>query len=306
MHAKNFFAASLLAFNVFATPASIYTAAAPYAGSLAFCSSAACAAAGQCSCKMVPASGICAATGREVEVYLPKSTVGGPMRVHPRDSRVERAPRLVRETVDSDGTVHKTLADGSTIRIPSRRLESYVKDPSLPIDAPIESGFARLHRAIIIGDQAAVEQLLKAGANVNIKSKNSYTPLHLAVQYAETYPESPTILRLILDHKDLDTTQQNFEGNTALHIIMIRAGRLDCSKDAEALKVFKQLLARKNVNVNQQNSDGETVLHIAADYGKLHFITALLEAGADATLKNIDGKTPADCIKDDAVRALLK
>lgn len=46
--------------------------------------------------------------------------------------------------------------------------------------------------------------------------------------------------------------------------------------------------------MNMQNSNLDTALHKAAEEGHLECLKLLIEAGADATLKNSDGKTALD------------
>ena len=44
-------------------------------------------------------------------------------------------------------------------------------------------GASRLHFAAAIGDTRAIESLLAAGADVNAKESDGYTPLHVAVRF---------------------------------------------------------------------------------------------------------------------------
>lgn len=57
-----------------------------------------------------------------------------------------------------------------------------------------------------------------------------------------------------------------------------------------------RLLLDHKVNVNHKDKHGYTALHYAAaiDFGDTEIVDMLLKAGADGTLKNLDGNTPLD------------
>jgi len=72
-----------------------------------------------------------------------------------------------------------------------------------------------------------------------------------------------------------------------------------------ALKCVQSLL-KTEVNVNQQDYKGRTALHFAA-YWNTHdgIVQALLAAGADKALSNIEGKRPIDYAVTISMRQLL-
>lgn len=77
---------------------------------------------------------------------------------------------------------------------------------------------------------------------------------------------------------------------------------------AAQLSAFKciESLLRTDVNVNQQDYKGRTALHFAA-YWNIYdgIVEALLAAGADKGLSNIEGKRPIDYAVTTSMRQLL-
>lgn len=58
-------------------------------------------------------------------------------------------------------------------------------------------------------------------------------------------------------------------------------------------------------DVNATNSSKNTALHIASKYGHIDQCEMLLKAGADATIRNRDGKSAVDVAGDIEVRGIL-
>ena len=72
-------------------------------------------------------------------------------------------------------------------------------------------------------------------------------------------------------------------------------------KNADALK----LIDSGQFDINMQTDEGYTLLHYAADNGNLEMVKALLERGADATLKTARGSTPYDMAMTSTIKVLL-
>ena len=70
------------------------------------------------------------------------------------------------------------------------------------------------------------------------------------------------------------------------------------------LEICQQLLAAK-ATVTVQDEDEDTALHNAANGNHAAVVKLLLEAGADKTLENGDGNTPAALARDDDVVSLF-
>ena len=76
------------------------------------------------------------------------------------------------------------------------------------------------------------------------------------------------------------------------------------AKRAGYLEICQQLLAAK-ATVTVQDEDEDTALHNAANGNHAAVVKLLLEAGADKTLENGDGNTPAALARDDDVVSLF-
>lgn len=132
-----------------------------------------------------------------------------------------------------------------------------------------------VHEAAKIGDTAAVQQLLKKGANVNAAGRNGVTPLILA-----SYQGHAEVVRLLLAARAKVNAARN-DGATALWV---------ASQNGHADVV--QLLLAAGANVDAANNDGATPLYIASQNGNADAVKLLLGAGANVNAATNDGATP--------------
>jgi len=114
----------------------------------------------------------------------------------------------------------------------------------------------------------AIEKLLKAGADIHEIDKNGVTPLHFAVRF-----RSPAAVQTLLAHGARVNQVCQRSGSTPLHRAVTSTGAPST--------------AGKQTEVKQ-------------------IIQLLLNFGADPSIKNKNGKRPADYVRDEAILKLLK
>ena len=111
-----------------------------------------------------------------------------------------------------------------------------------------EGGWTPLHDAALVGDVAAIEVLLAAGANINAKAENDITPLHVAA--AERQIGS---IKALLDAgANVNAKGALGTGSTARHI---------AAKYGQVPAIEALLAAGANVNAKAENE--VTPLHLA-------------------------------------------
>lgn len=185
-------------------------------------------------------------------------------------------------------------------------------------------GSTPLHFASVWArDPAIISLLVRAGADVNALDDSGGSPLHAAAQSAD---EPAMILALAEAGAELDVwvpgihspygwTPLHFaverNGNAAVAAALIEAGAdiharqndgptpLHDAETAEAVALLLSAGADVEARATylgwrQPNGRDMTPLHVAAKRGNAAVFMALLEAGADPTALDIEGKTPLD------------
>ncbi|PNF40047.1 85/88 kDa calcium-independent phospholipase A2 [Cryptotermes secundus] len=167
-------------------------------------------------------------------------------------------------------------------------------------------GHTPLHMACLADKPECVKALLVAGADVNISasqaSVNSSTlaaappgcvgdflhenpnKLHAQDMKFGGTPLHWSCSREVIEtlvNMGCDINSRNFDGRTALHIMVLRK-RLEC---------VVALLSR-DADVNIGDNDGNTPLHLAVTEGSYAIVQALVVFGADLTYENNMGATP--------------
>jgi tankyrase len=112
-----------------------------------------------------------------------------------------------------------------------------------------------------------IVKILKAGADIHATDKNGVTALHHAVRF-----RSPAAVQALVDHRANVNQACRRSGSTPLHRAVKQTGAPGTAGKGDA--------AREIVKI-------------------------LLAAGADPSIANKSGKTPADYVTDDLIRSLL-
>nr|XP_016934783.1 85/88 kDa calcium-independent phospholipase A2 isoform X1 [Drosophila suzukii] len=172
-------------------------------------------------------------------------------------------------------------------------------------------GYTPLHVACLADKPENVKALLLAGANVNINASN-ITKLHktsapttvttfLRTNVSKLYTQDmkyggtplhwcssrETLHALIMEGCDVNLT--NFEGRTALHVMVAR-NRFEC---------VVTLLAH-DADIDVLDKEGNSPLHIAIEKKLVPIVQCLVVFGCDINLKNKDGKSPRHMVGNDA------
>ena len=147
------------------------------------------------------------------------------------------------------------------------------------VNARNQAGNTPLHLAVMQRhDEEMVRALLEAGANANARNRNDEMPLHEATLHGDI-----DLVHLLLE-AGAAVNARDGAGNTALHYALSFGNRI------------LHMLRAKGIN---------TPLHLVGN-GPAELVRALLEAGADPTLRNNEGNTPVDLAGSDVVKRLLQ
>ena len=123
------------------------------------------------------------------------------------------------------------------------------------------------------GDSAMVDQLVKAGSNVNEADKDGLTPLMCAARAADA-----NSVKLLLA-AGANVNAKAADGDTALTM----AG-FSWKDNAEVAS----LLLEAGADVNAQGRNGDTALSMSAIFGKSETVSLLLQHGADPNKPDTD------------------
>lgn len=167
---------------------------------------------------------------------------------------------------------------------------------------------ADLAKAIAANDPAKVRDLVRQGASLADRGEAGVTLLQWAM-----LRERPAMVELLMA-LDADPAQRGYGGRTALHMAAMakgksylkfflqhgadpnmRGGPTDAPVLSEALMNRNHdavtLLLAHRADPNAPDRQNDTPLHVAALINDYQSMLALLEAGADPTLRNKQGKT---------------
>ncbi len=134
--------------------------------------------------------------------------------------------------------------------------------------------------------------LLGRNADVLAVQEGRSTALHLAALKGHK-----TVVELLMGvvYEAKGTVDlNNIDGATPLHSAVLSG----------ALEIVELLLKRAKVNI--VTKAGNSPLHYAVREGYLDIVRTLVEAGADASIRNIYGSTPIDCASKERLNVVVR
>ncbi|WP_353286235.1 ankyrin repeat domain-containing protein [Wolbachia endosymbiont (group A) of Crataerina pallida] len=171
----------------------------------------------------------------------------------------------------------------------------------------------QLFDAVRRNNLSEVENLLSMGADVNIRDKRSWAPLHCAADNDNKLDISRAIL-----NRNADIEARTNIGETPLHIanaygqlkiieLLVDKGASLEAKTNDGLTPLHvaiqhnnttpkiiEFLIDKGINIEAKTKDDWTPLHYAVFKDRLDIVRVLSSRGANIEAKTNDGKTPLD------------
>jgi ankyrin repeat protein/type II secretory pathway predicted ATPase ExeA len=252
------------------------------------------------------AAGVAAAAGDVQDVTVVEfSAVDA---VPPESSRL-RQPREESRTVAAGaGQAKPARPRGNTVKPVAARAAGAENRPVVTGNTPNAAVSVRLLDAAEHGDGRLVQDLLGAGASVNVQDEEGRTPLMLAAGRGHL-----EVARILLDrgaaigaaNTTLGTAlaYAAWSGHWEVVSELLRRGSRTDSTNGEGwtplmyaainghTQCVKELLDR-GADVNARNREGRTALSAAVWNGHTRLARALLDRGANVNAKTQDGWTP--------------
>jgi ankyrin repeat protein len=171
--------------------------------------------------------------------------------------------------------------------LPGEKALKALIEAGADVKAKDHQGNTAIHHCLFYGRADIAVSLVEAGANINAQNMYGKTALHQMKRHFTQAAQVKTLLML-----GADPNIQDHEGNTPLHIIMLK------EDDHECVPIMDELI-KFNAKVNVKNGKGETPLHWVGkerikseqfiDYRSRYHV--LLDANAEFSAQDEDGQT---------------
>lgn len=159
-------------------------------------------------------------------------------------------------------------------------LRMLVENGVVNINERDDKGSTPAHKAAGQGHLHVLQWLIEMGANMSITNQSGETPRDVARRFSKLACVKLLGRDPLLRGEQEEADDLSYPAHLAAY-----------SGDLEHL----QNLIEKGVsNINEQDEKGSTAAHKAAAQGHAHILQWLIGAGANMSLRNMGGKTPAD------------
>uniref|UniRef100_A0A3Q3M2F6 Ankyrin repeat domain 28b n=1 Tax=Mastacembelus armatus TaxID=205130 RepID=A0A3Q3M2F6_9TELE len=138
-----------------------------------------------------------------------------------------------------------------------------------------KDGKTPLHMTAIHGRFSRSQAIIENGAEIDCEDKNGNTPLHIAARYGHEL-----LINTLITNR-ADTAKRGIHGMFPLHLAAL-SGFSDCCRK----------LLSSGFDIDTPDDFGRTCLHAAAAGGNLECLNLLLNTGADFNRKDSFGRTP--------------
>ena len=135
------------------------------------------------------------------------------------------------------------------------------------------------------GNATLVQEMIVDGVDFNKDHGEGITPLHIAA-YMGVFG---CLELLVEDNPGVDVNRTDGFGMTPTHIVAAAP-----DGDSVGVECLKELIVCGNADINRKDGvSGATPAHLAAKAGNTKCLELLISKGADMTLEDNDGFTPA-------------
>jgi hypothetical protein len=190
---------------------------------------------------------------------------------------------------------------GEAITYSKKNTVRFLMAQGVPCELPEELARLPLYRAVFDGSWDVAELLLSdLGAKIEDRDAYGDTPLLVAAAAGEL-----RTVQYLLD-KGADPNAVNSESKkTALHAVAGSGRRIDWPAKTGIAAALLGRASNKKALLDHQARQRETALHVAASKGEVELVEFLIQQGANAQLKDEDGRTAEDVAVLEETKNLL-